>query len=83
MFLGGIELQLSREQPFFRELLTWIGLPRHPNLAACCFFRRLGQELAIFSEYVPGGSLWEVLANDGEHEETIPLPQVARRFGQA
>jgi serine/threonine protein kinase len=64
--LGGIELALTREQQFFRELLTWIGLPRHPNLVACCFFRSLGLELAIFSEYVPGGSLCRTVAQSLE-----------------
>jgi serine/threonine protein kinase len=70
--LGGIELALTREQQFFQELLTWIGLPRHPNLVACCFFRSLGMELAIFSEYVPGGSLWEAVVDRGFSKPMSP-----------
>ncbi len=39
------------------ELQTWIDLPDHPHLAACRFFRTIGNEVAIFAEYVEGGSL--------------------------
>ncbi len=66
VFLGGVEFRMAREQQLFQELLTWIGLPRHGNLVACCFFRCLGNELAIFSEYVPGGSLREMIISTKE-----------------
>ena len=39
------------------EAQRWIGLPEHPHLAACRFVRTLGDQLVVFSEYVPGGSL--------------------------
>jgi predicted Zn finger-like uncharacterized protein len=42
---------------FLTELRTWIDLPTHPHLAACRFFRTAGEEVAIFAEYVAGGSL--------------------------
>jgi tetratricopeptide (TPR) repeat protein len=42
---------------FLAELQMWIGLPEHPNLAACRFFRTIGAELVIFAEYHEGGSL--------------------------
>lgn len=42
---------------FLTEAQRWIGLPEHPHLAACRFVRTLGEELLVFSEYVPGGSL--------------------------
>src|SRR5688500_4427410 len=48
---------------FLLELMTWYGLPRHPHLVDCRFFRTLQDdetgesEIAIFAEYVPGGSL--------------------------
>jgi predicted Zn finger-like uncharacterized protein len=42
---------------FLDELQTWIDLPEHPHLAACRFFRTVGDEIAIFAEYVAGGSL--------------------------
>jgi serine/threonine protein kinase len=38
-------------------LQTWLDLPEHPHLVACRFFRTVGTELAIFAEYVEGGSL--------------------------
>jgi serine/threonine protein kinase len=47
----------KRRREFLWELRTWIDLPRHPNLTACLFFRTVENRLAIFAEYVPGGSL--------------------------
>ncbi len=45
------------ERTFIRELRTWIDLPDHPHLTACRFFRTIEDRLAIFAEYVDGGSL--------------------------
>ena len=42
---------------FMRELRTWIGLPEHPHITACRFFRTIEDRLAIFAEYIEGGSL--------------------------
>ena len=42
---------------FLLELRTWIDLPESSHLAACRFFRTIGGRLAIFSDYVEGGSL--------------------------
>ncbi len=42
---------------FLRELKTWVELPEHPNLVTCLFFRFIGERLAIFNEYMDGGSL--------------------------
>ena len=42
---------------FYKELRTWIDLPHHPNLAVCHFFRTVSDQIAIFSEYVEGGTL--------------------------
>ena len=46
---------------FLAELQTWIDLshrlPDHPNLVACRFFQTVGDEIAIFAEFVDGGSL--------------------------
>lgn len=47
----------TNRQNFLSELQTWIDLPAHPNIAACRFFRTIGDEIAIFSEYVGGGTL--------------------------
>ncbi len=42
---------------FIRELRTWMELPFHANITACRFFRTVKDRLAVFSEYVDGGSL--------------------------
>ncbi|MGH9966734.1 MAG: protein kinase domain-containing protein [Pyrinomonadaceae bacterium] len=47
---------VSRDR-FLAELRHWINLPAHPHLAACRFLRTVGDEVAIFAEYVSGGSL--------------------------
>ena len=42
---------------FLRELRTWVDFPDYPHLTRCCFFRTVRDRLAIFSEFVDGGSL--------------------------
>jgi serine/threonine protein kinase len=42
---------------FLSEVRNWINLTPHPNLAACRFVRSVGSEVAIFAEFIPGGSL--------------------------
>lgn len=49
----------AKKKLFFRELRTWIDLPPHPHLTACRFFRTVEDKIAIFSEFVDGGSLKE------------------------
>ncbi|MBN1552645.1 protein kinase, partial [bacterium] len=48
---------MTRRRAFFNELRTWIDLPEYPHLVACRFFRTIKHQLAIFAEYVNGGSL--------------------------
>lgn len=57
----------ERKQAFLTELRTWIDLPDHPNLTACCFFRTVKGKLAIFSEYVDGGSLQQWISSTKKH----------------
>jgi serine/threonine protein kinase len=47
----------AHRRNFLAELQTWIDLPEHANLVTCHFFRTIGDEVAIFAEYVDGGSL--------------------------
>ncbi len=54
--IGGDGSDAARRN-FMSELQTWIDLPVHPNLAACRFFRSVGDEIVIFAEYLEGGSL--------------------------
>lgn len=47
---------------FLTELQTWIDLPEHPNVVPCRFFRTVGDEIVIFTDYAEGGSLAEWIA---------------------
>lgn len=51
-------------QSLLRELRTWMSLPSHPHIVACRFFRTIENRMAIFSEYVDGGSLTEWINED-------------------
>jgi serine/threonine protein kinase/tetratricopeptide (TPR) repeat protein len=62
---------------FLDELRNWINLPAHPHLVACRFFRTVGEEIAIFAEYVPGGSLHDWL-HDGRLYDGGTGPALAR-----
>jgi serine/threonine protein kinase len=62
---------------FLDELRNWINLPAHPHLVACRFFRTVGQDIAIFAEYVPAGSLSDWL-RDGRLYEGGTGPALAR-----
>ena len=57
--LSSVLTDENRNRLFMRELRTWIGLAEHPHLTACRFFRTIEDRLAIFAEYVEGGSLKE------------------------
>ncbi|WP_330328353.1 serine/threonine protein kinase [Streptomyces sp. NBC_00536] len=39
------------------EAQRWIALPPHPHITECRFTRSVGDRLAVFSAYAPGGSL--------------------------
>ncbi|OWK40826.1 protein kinase [Fimbriiglobus ruber] len=47
----------KRRQQFFAELVTWQDIPDHPFLAPFRFFRTVGDEIVIFTDYVDGGTL--------------------------
>lgn len=47
---------------FLAELQTWIDLPEHPNIVPCRFFRTVGDEIVIFTDYIEGGSLKDWIA---------------------
>ncbi|MBI3863773.1 MAG: protein kinase, partial [Planctomycetia bacterium] len=48
---------------FLNELRTWIDMPEHPHIAACRFFRTVDDEVAVFAEFVDGGSLEQWIAS--------------------
>ncbi len=57
---------------FLRELRIWLDLPDHPNITGCRFFRTVENRMAVFADYVDGGSLLKWI-RDGKSEslETI------------
>src|SRR5262249_40428714 len=46
---------------FLHQPQTRIDLPDHPHLVACRFVRTIDDRLAIFAEYVDGGTLAEAI----------------------
>ena len=50
----------NRKQ-FLTELQTWIDLPAHPHIVTCRFFRTVDDEVLIFSDYIDGGSLQNLI----------------------
>ena len=57
---------------FLRELRTWIELPVHPHIVRCHFFRTVEDKLAIFSEFIDGGSLHARIRRD----PVLTLPEI-------
>ncbi|MFD7812882.1 protein kinase [Streptomyces sp. NPDC059785] len=50
------------------EVRRWIDLPAHPYIAPCRFARSVGDEVAVFSEYAPGGSLADRIRSGALYE---------------
>jgi serine/threonine protein kinase len=48
---------LASQGRFLTEAQRWIGLPAHAHINACHFVRTAEDQLVVFSNYVPGGSL--------------------------
>jgi serine/threonine protein kinase/tetratricopeptide (TPR) repeat protein len=65
----------SAADRFMLEAQRWVDLPEHANIASCYFTRAADDGLAIFSEYVEGGSLADAIASgklyDGAAEDRI------------
>ncbi|MGW4022499.1 serine/threonine-protein kinase [Streptomyces sp. NPDC005009] len=60
--------RIHRDDPvdqgrFLTEAQRWISLPPHPHITPCHFTRTVGTQLAVFSEYVAGGSLADRIAD--------------------
>ena len=47
----------EHHRAFFRELQSWIAFPEHPHVVKCRFFRRFGDTIGIFADFIEGGSL--------------------------
>jgi serine/threonine protein kinase len=61
---------------FLTEAQRWIGLPAHDNIVTCHFVRTTGQELTVFSEFVPGGSLADQMASGALLADDDPLRRI-------
>ena len=61
---------------FLIELEAWIDLPPHPHLTRCLFFRTIGGQVAVFTEFMPGGSLRDQIGR-GELASIGPVLDVA------
>ncbi|MYS19238.1 Serine/threonine protein kinase [Streptomyces sp. DvalAA-14] len=48
---------------FEREAGTWVGLGLHPHVVACLYVRQVDAVPCVFAEWVPGGSLAELVAD--------------------
>ncbi len=64
---------------FLEEVQTWIDIPDHPHLAACRFFHTLGDEVAVFAEYVEGGTLYDWI-HQGKLSQQEKILDVAIQF---
>ena len=53
----------NSRKAFLAELQTWIDLPEHPDIVPCRFFRTVGDEIVIFTDYIEGGSLADWISN--------------------
>jgi serine/threonine protein kinase len=53
----------NSRQFLIKEIRTWMAIPPHPHIVTCLFFRSIENHMAIFSEYISGGSLAEWIDN--------------------
>ncbi|MEU4100238.1 serine/threonine-protein kinase [Streptomyces tanashiensis] len=60
---------LEQQGHLIAEAQRWIQLPTHPHITACRFTRTVGDQLVVFSEFVPGGSLAERIRSGRLHDD--------------
>ena len=58
----------KRKEEFVSECENWINLGLHPNIVSCYYVREIGGIPSIFSEWMDGGSLKDVLASGKLYE---------------
>jgi serine/threonine protein kinase len=64
----------ATQRKFYAELVSWLDVPKHPQLLACNFFRTVAGELAIFTDFMSGGSV----AGRISTAHPLLLPEVIR-----
>ena len=69
----------AKRHDFLTELVTWQNLPEHPFLAPCRFFRLIGDDVAIFTDYVDAGTLADWIT-DGRLTSFPEMMDVAIQF---
>ncbi|RLB09420.1 MAG: hypothetical protein DRG39_07575, partial [Deltaproteobacteria bacterium] len=62
---------------FLSELQAWVDLPENPHIVACRFFRTMGDEVILFSDYVDGGSVKDLI-DTGRLYEGGPMESLRR-----
>ncbi|MFB9521496.1 protein kinase [Streptomyces cremeus] len=67
----------EQRRDFVREAETWVSLGLHPHVCGCHYVRVLGGVPRVFAEYVPGGSLRDLI-RDGRLYEGGPARALAR-----
>lgn len=55
-------------ETFRRECAIWADLGIHPNIAVCYYTRKIGDRLAVFSEWADEGSLGDMIKSDKLYE---------------
>ncbi|MEJ2851911.1 MULTISPECIES: protein kinase domain-containing protein [unclassified Saccharothrix] len=62
----------ASRQRFVDEAETWVSLGLHPQVCHCYYVRVLGGVPRVFAEYVPGGSLYDWIADRRLYEGEAP-----------
>ena len=60
----------KRKEAFIKECENWINLGLHPNIVSCYYVREIGGVPTIFSEWMDGGSLKDVIQSGALYEGT-------------
>ncbi|MCU7940172.1 MAG: protein kinase [gamma proteobacterium symbiont of Bathyaustriella thionipta] len=68
-----------------KEAETWVNLDLHPNIVNCYYVRQIDEIPQIFSEYVDGGDLKQLIASqklyqDGEHNALLKVLDISIQF---
>ena len=66
------------QSEFVREAQRWVNLPDHRHIATCYFVRTIGREVAVFSEFVSGGSLADWIASRRLYDDDASLERILR-----
>ncbi|MCB8905514.1 MULTISPECIES: serine/threonine-protein kinase [unclassified Streptomyces] len=73
-----LDADLVHQGHLIAEAQRWIALPAHPYITECRFTRTVGDELVVFSEFVPGGSLDDRIRSGKLYsdDETVTLRRI-------